>query len=151
MKKLIFVAVLFAGTAAYSQDMDSYLQMLRSEVKTEKIALITKAMQFNEQESPIFWPIYEEYQHEQGKITDQRIALIKDFAANYDALTDEKASELAKQTFKLEEQRTGLKKKYFKKIEKALSSRQAAKFFQVENQINLLIDLQVAAGVPLIK
>ena len=53
--------------------------------------------------------------------------------------------------FALEKRRTKLKKKYFKKFEKALSAITAAKFIQVENQINLLIDLQIASDLPLIK
>jgi len=51
----------------------------------------------------------------------------------------------------LEKKRTKLKKKYFKRFERALSATIAAKFIQVENQINLLIDLQIASELPLIK
>jgi hypothetical protein len=53
--------------------------------------------------------------------------------------------------FALEKRRTKLKKKYFKKVEKALSATIAAKFIQVESQINLLADLQIASELPLIK
>jgi hypothetical protein len=44
-----------------------------------------------------------------------------------------------------------LKKKYFKKFDKVLPSKTVAKFFQLENQINLLIDLQIASELPFIK
>jgi vacuolar-type H+-ATPase subunit D/Vma8 len=77
--------------------------------------------------------------------------LIKDYAQNYDNLTNEKAKELAREVFAIEKRRTKLKKKYFKRFEKALSAVIAAKFIQVENQINLLIDLQIASELPLIK
>ncbi len=77
--------------------------------------------------------------------------MIKDYVQNYDNLTDGKARELARKVFSLEKRRTKLKKKYFKRFEKALSATIAAKFIQVENQINLLIDLQIASELPLIK
>ena len=53
--------------------------------------------------------------------------------------------------FELEKRRTKLKKKYFKKFEKAVSAVVAAKFIQIENQINLLVDLQIASELPLIE
>ena len=66
-------------------------------------------------------------------------------------MTDDKARELAKKSFDLEEKKTGLKRKYFKKFAKAIAAKKAARFFQIENQINTALDLQVAASVPLIK
>jgi hypothetical protein len=66
-------------------------------------------------------------------------------------MTDEKAKELVQKALKLEGRRTKLKRKYFRKFDRVLSSKTVAKFFQLENQINLLIDLQIASELPLIK
>ena len=38
-----------------------------------------------------------------------------------------------------------LKKKYFKGFDRVLPSKTVATFFQLENQIDLIIDLQIAA------
>ena len=38
---------------------------------------------------------------------------------------------------------------YYKKIKKVLPATTAAKFIQVQNQINLMIELQVASQLPL--
>ena len=96
-------------------------------------------------------PVYREYVFELTKLGDARIALIKDYAQHYKSMTDEKAKELMKEVFKLEGKRTKLKKRYFKKLDRVLASKTVAKFFQLENQINLLIDLQIASELPLIK
>ena len=149
----VFLGLLLIGTAAQGQDydVDAYLEMLRSDVKTEKIAIITEVMDFTEEESSAFWPEYRKYEFDLAKITDQRIALIKDFAAHYDKMTDEKAKELIDTSIKLQEKRLDLKKKYFKSFQKVLPTIKAAKLIQLENQINLLIDLQIAAELPLIE
>ena len=115
------------------------------------MAIIANVMQFTNEESKTFWPIHREYEVEFAKIGDARIALIKDYAQHYETMTDEKAKELVQRALKLEERRTKLKKKYFRKFDKVLSSKTVAKFFQLENQINLLIDLQIASELPLIK
>ncbi len=154
MKKLLLVIIvlLLANTVSYGKGVDAYIQLLRSDARTQKAVVITEAMQFTDEESTAFWPVYREYELELSKIIDDRIELIKDYVQNYDNLIDEKAKELARKVFALEKRRTKLKKKYFKKFEKALSATIAAKFMlQVEEQINLLIDLQIAEELPLIK
>ena len=153
MKKLllIIIVLLLANSVSYGNGVDAYIQLLRSDARTQKAAVITEAMQFTDEESSAFWPVYREYELELSKIIDDRIELIKDYSQNYDILTEEKAKEIAKKVFAIEKRRTKLKKKYFKRFSKALSAIIAAKFIQVENQINLLIDLQIASELPLIK
>lgn len=148
----VAAANLSFGTAAYAQGGgEAYLELLRSDIKTQKTALVTEAMQLSDDEASVFWPIYREYQFELDKLTDRRIALIKDYAQHYNSMTDEKANELMMGVFKLDEDLTKLRKKYYKQLEKALSSTTAARFFQIDNQINMLLRLQVAAELPLIK
>jgi hypothetical protein len=153
MKKLLLViiALFLINTVAYGGEVKAYIELLKSDMRTQKIAVITEAMRFTDKGASAFWPIYREYEIELSRIIDDRIELIKDYSQNYYNLTNEKAKELARQVFALEKRRTKLKKKYFKKFEKALSAITAAKFIQVENQINLLIDLQIASDLPLIK
>jgi hypothetical protein len=58
------------------------------------------------------------------------------------------ADELASAAFSLEAQRAELKKKYFNIMKKALSARTAARFFQVENQMQQIVDLQISSNLP---
>ncbi len=148
---LIIIVLLLANTVSYGEGVDAYIELLKSDMRTQKVAVITEALQLTGKESSAFWPVHREYELELSEIIDDRIELIKDYAQNYDNLTDEKARELAKKVFAMEKRRTKLKKKYFKKFERALSATIAAKFIQVENQINLLVDLQIASQLPLIK
>ena len=66
-------------------------------------------------------------------------------------MTDKQASDLAKKSFDLEEKKTDLKRQYFKKFAKVIPAKKAARFFQIDNQLNMALDLQVAAALPLIK
>jgi hypothetical protein len=151
MKKLLWLAVMMAAPALAHAQQDAYVELLRSDVKTQRVAIVTEVMQFSDSASAIFWPIYREYELESSQIGDDLLGLIKDYADSYDALTEEQAKALADRSFKVDEAQLKLKKKYFKKVEKALGSVIAAKFTQIENQIGLLIDLQIAQSLPLIQ
>lgn len=66
-------------------------------------------------------------------------------------MTDEVAQKLMERVFKAEENQIKLQKKYFKKMRKALPATIAAKFFHLERQIILRINLQIAAELPLLE
>jgi hypothetical protein len=130
-------------------NMRAYTELLRSDIRGQTSAIITEVMQFTEAEDAKFWPIYREFEAELAKINGERIALITDYADHYSALTDEVADKLARRALDLEARRQALKATYYDKIKAALSSKTAARFIQVENQILLLLDLQIAASLPL--
>lgn len=151
MKKLFLFAFLFSLANVFAQDADSYIEILKSEVKTDKKAIITETMQFTEQQSAAFWPIYTEFEYELEKLSNKRIANIKDFAANYDSLTNEKADELISKSFDFLEDRMSLNKNYYSKFAEVLTPIVAAKYMQLENQIQLILDLSIAENLPLAK
>jgi hypothetical protein len=133
------------------RNLSAYVELLRADVRAQKVAIITEIMGFSEDEDKAFWPIYREYDTELAKINDGRVALIDEYAKNYDKVTDDLADKLATQALELESQRTALKTKYYQRFKSALSARTAARFLQVENQLLLLIDLQIAASLPIVQ
>ncbi len=153
MRKLFVLAFMAITASAYGQDAqtEAYIELLRSDIRAGKVELITKVMKFTEEQSSAFWPVHREYDLKLSKIKDDRIKLIKEYATLYHKMTDKKAREMVKKSFDLQEKRLKLKKEYFEKFEKALSAVIAAKFIQLENQINRIVDLQIAMELPLIE
>lgn len=150
MKKWLFVlALLFVANTAYAQEQ--YVELLKSDIKTQKVAVITEAMGLEEAQSEPFWQIYRDYDYELAAIVDRRIAIIKDYAASFSSMTDDKAAELAKTSFKIESDRAKLREKYYKKFAKDLSPLVGARWLMIERTINNLMDLQIAAEMPLIQ
>lgn len=150
MKKTLILLsiILMAVGSLYSQE--AYLELLRSDLRTQKVALVTEAMELTDAQSEVFWPIFRKYDAELAALNDQRIALIKDYAQNFDKMTDAKADELTKQVFSLLGKRLKLQEEYYQQFSKALNPVLAARFMQVERQINALVDLQIASELPLI-
>ena len=137
-----------AASADKTLNLAAYVELLRSDLRTSKIAIITEVMGFTEAEDAAFWPIYRAYDAEMTKLGDERIALIKDYAASYSAMTDEKAASLAQAALNLEGRRNAAKAGCYEKVKAALNPQVALRFLQVEHQLQLLIDLQVAAMLP---
>ena len=132
-------------------NLSAYTELLRADLRAEHVEVITEVMEFTEAEDAKFWPIYREYETELAKINDDRIALIKEYADNYATLTDATADRLATRALELETRRQGVKAACYNRLRTVISPRTAAKFLQVENQILLLLDLQIAASLPVIE
>jgi hypothetical protein len=105
-------------------------------------------MQFTEAEDAAFWPIYREYELELTRINDERLGAFQTYSKTYTNLTAATANELMVKVLDLESRRTELKQKFYGKLKSAVSPLTAAKALQIENQIALLIDLQIAAALP---
>ena len=143
------------GTKAADDTRDAnlraYVQLLRSDLRTEKVAIITEVMTFTEEEDAKFWPIYREYETKLANLNDERLRGIKEYADNFDKVTDELADRLVRGALGLEERRNALKLDVYNKLKTALSAKTAARFLQVENQILLLLDLQIASSLPIVQ
>lgn len=136
---------------ARERNMHAYMEMLRSDIRTEKVAVIKQVMQFTHDEDAAFWPIYREYEVELTRLNDDLVKLVETYANVYDKLTAETANDLVVKSLDIESRRTALKQKYFAKFKAAVPPRTAARFMQVENQIQLLLDLQIAASLPVLQ
>jgi hypothetical protein len=144
-------ATLFLGLFAASspaQELESYIELLRSDIATEKMAMITEVMQFSEEEASAFWPVYRDYQFELEKIGDKYLVTIKEYAKNYDSLTEEMAKDLTERSIKVRKNRLDLQKDYFKKFSKLITPIRAARWLQLENQLGLLLELQLVSQIP---
>src|SRR5262245_3341646 len=136
---------------AREANLRAYVELLRADVRFERVAIITEMMQFTEAEDEKFWPVYREYETALSKVNDERLALIKEYAGAYGNITDEIADRLARGALDLEARRHALKVQYYDRFKSVLSPKTGAKFLQVENQILLIIDLQIAASLPVVQ
>jgi hypothetical protein len=153
MKKLFLVlTLLFAASAFAQDDLAEWVQLLKQDLKAQKKEVITKGMQtFTDEEAKRFWPIYDAYNTELGNFVDARVALIKAYVDDYDTMTDAKATELLNRRFNILKQRALLDEKYRKQFATALSPRRLVRFYQIEHQLDLLIELQVVSQIPKMK
>jgi hypothetical protein len=153
MKKLFLAfTLLFAASTFAQDDLAEWVQLLKQDLKAEKKEVITKGMQtFTDEEAKRFWPIYDAYNTELGNFVDARVALIKAYVDDYDKMTDAKATELLNRRLSIQKQRALLDEKYRKQFATALSPRRLVRFYQIEHQLDLLIELQVVSQIPKMK
>ena len=139
------------GPAVTQPGTDQDIQLLRADVRSEKKQIIAANMQLTDAEATKFWPIYDQYASALTRIGDDRLAIIKEYAQNYDIMTDAQAKGLIQRWAAADEQGLHLRMQYIPKFEEVLPGKKAALFFQLDRRMGLLIDLQLAAMIPMVK
>ncbi len=148
---LTILLLLAVALPAAADSEEQWLELFRADLRADKVAILTEAMELNDAQGKEFWPVYREYEGQLAQIGDRRLELIRRYAENYTTLSEDQAKEIASTWFGIMDDRAKLRKKYYKKIERTLKSSIAARFIQVEHQLSLLLDLEIASEMPLIE
>jgi hypothetical protein len=149
MKSILAVALVLISTTVLAQV--NTLELLRQDLKTQKVAILTASLPMTEKQSEVFWPLYREYSNELTKLGDRRVAVIKTFAAKYDSIDEKTADQLIKESMSIGKDRNGLLERTYEKVAKDLGTIMAARFLQVENQLLTLVDAQITSQMPLVR
>jgi len=94
MKKVLSIVVVFCAlflftVPVYAQDKPADTnQLVREKIQADKKLFIAENMELTESEAKAFWPVYEGYQKDLGKIVDRAKKLIENYANNYQTMTD---------------------------------------------------------------
>ncbi len=138
-------------TTASQAGTDQDIQLLRQDLRSQKKQIVAANMQLTDAEATKFWPVYDEYAAELAKIGDTKLALIKEYAQTYDSMTDAQAKSLIKRWAASDEAAMNLRMRYIPKFEQVLPGKKAALFFQMDRRLGLLMELQVASIIPMVK
>jgi hypothetical protein len=138
-----------APTGTSKQNIAEEVKLLRKDVRAEKQKIMGQAMGLDADQSKKFWPIYKDYDRQLTKLNDVRLGNITAFAQNYSNMTDNKADEIVNAAISFRKKRIDLMANTYDKVRAAIGAPLAARFLQVENMLNNLIDLQIDSNLPL--
>jgi hypothetical protein len=126
----------------------AYIELLRTDIRKSKSQVMGEVLRLDTDDSQKFWPIYKEFETELTRIGDQIVTVLHTYVDNYSNMTDAMADKLGTKVLSIEQERNALKKKYFDRVKNSMGAVTAMRFLQVENQLERLLDLQVAAQLP---
>jgi Spy/CpxP family protein refolding chaperone len=127
------------------------IKLFRKDVKSIRKQLIAANMDLTDAQAQQFWPVFDQYTAELAAIYDKKFALLKDYAQNSDALTDEQAESYIQGRAEVEQSIAQLRLKYFPIFRKVLSGKATAFFFQLDWRLALVVDVQLASETPVIE
>jgi hypothetical protein len=127
---------------------ESDFELMRSDIRTKKAAMIADRMKFTDQEAAAFWPVYRKYEADLAAINDKKVAIMKDYISRHQSLNDAQAKQLVEDVFDVDQKTLDLRRKCFAELEKALPAKTIVRWLQLERRLQLLVDAQLAKDLP---
>jgi len=157
MKKVLSLVTMFVicflfvvPVCAQDKPVDTN-ELLKDKIRADKKLVVAEDMQLTDAEAKVFWPVYEGYQKEQAKLYERYKNLVTEYAKNYETMTDKMAKKLLDDFMRIESDRLKLKNEYLPKFRKVLSEKKVARYYQLENKIDAIVNYEVAKVIPLVK
>ncbi|TLN12594.1 hypothetical protein FDZ71_08850 [bacterium] len=157
-KTVLFLMMVFALSVsvpsfAAEKPTESDMKILLEKMKADKKLLVAANMKLSDAEAGKFWPVYDAYQVELGKLNKRVVALIEAYAKDYNnnSLTDEKAKKMVSEMIAIDEAEAAMKKSFVPKLNKVLPAVKVARYLQIENKIRAAVKYELASAVPLVE
>jgi F0F1-type ATP synthase delta subunit len=144
---MIFFSLLVSQTIQAQSEMEE-TELIQSIFGMEKKAIVAEFIGLDSDNT--FWTLYDEYETKRKELGKERLAVLIDYAENYDNLNDAKYDELIADIISLRKSTDKLMDQYYKKIKKTSGSKISAQFFQLEGYFLIQIRATIFEGIPYI-
>lgn len=152
MKTLAIILTTLVFSTSLAQDITTdWTQLLKKNVQKESKKLIEQNLELTKDQAKLFWQLYDEYDTALLEVTNERLKNISDYMVNYKSLDNAKAEKLLRTALELDQRKLNIQNEYYNKLIVVLPATIVGKFFQLDQYIELLIQLQRSENIPLIQ
>jgi len=140
------------GVAATAQDKPAdNMDVLREKMRADKKVVVASVLELTESEAKAFWPVYNAYQGDMIAHYDRVFKLLETYAAAYQTMTDETATQLLGEYLALETNYFALLNAYVPRFGRVLPGRKVTRLYQLESKARAIVDYEFAREIPLLK
>jgi hypothetical protein len=152
MKHLLLLSI---GTlfflSSYAQSNKEDIDMIQSIYGKEKKAIFADfIMPADDAKKQAFWDLYDAYETERKALAKKRIDILEKYADTYLTLDDKSTDELIISMKNQGKAVEGLIDTYYKKMKKAVGTKQAAQFYQLEGYLLSVTRVYILGNIPFI-
>lgn len=127
------------------------IQSLREGLRSDKRQATAEALKLTEAEAAKFWPIYDKYIAELTTINNAKYGLIKEYSEKFGSYNDKQATDFIKRWLDVDIKASQLRSRYVPIVGKVLPGVKAASFFQIDRRLAMLVNLGLAAQLPILQ
>lgn len=146
---VVAMVTLLGGVVAAQENAPTQKQLDIAALRAQRKAIIGANMKLTPKEAKVFWPLYEQYEDAMDKVDKRHAREIKEYAKNYQNLTDAQANQKLDEVLEVAQDRVNVQKEFVPKFRAVLPGITVTRFFQVDNKLHALVQCQIAQLVPL--
>jgi len=151
-KNVVLVLAMILGlTGALAFGQADEIELTRAVIQTERQAIVAANLGLTNEEGQRFWPLFREYRNDVARIGDRAVKMVKTYAENYENLSEETAEWMLKEFVEIEKAKAANREAWVPRFREVLSPVRLARFFQIENKLDTIVDYDLAGSIPLVR
>jgi Spy/CpxP family protein refolding chaperone len=130
---------------------EQLLEQFRTDLQAKSADVMAKGMTLTADQAAKFWPLFEQFQKEQGAIVDGQMKATQQFAEKYTALSDADAQAYITALLDRDGKMQDLRVKWLKKFQDVVPAKIAARAIQIDRRLGQVTQVKMSSQIPLIK
>ncbi len=132
--RMAMLITLMAGcTAVFAQGGDRHKQG-KDEIEAMKIGFLTKRLELTPDEAKVFWPVYESFQSERGKLHRERKDRRKQMRSSMNELSDAEVEKEVDAEIAFRQSELDVMTKYHVQFKQVLPVKKVARLYRAEEE-----------------
>jgi hypothetical protein len=145
----LFVYFSMLSIPIHAQEVNQVdFEKAKSFLQQEREAIFIQALHLSISQATVFHPIYVKFNREKRDLDDQMISLGINYGENYNQLDHKLMRNFIRQSKAYQRKELGVRKKYYRKLGKEISTEIASQFYEVDDFISTSLRLNVLMGLP---
>jgi hypothetical protein len=136
--------------APTQQQVAAAIDTIRMETESARKQTVAANMTFTDMEATAFWPVYDAYRAAMNKARDGEWMVIQTYAMNQSKLSDSLAQRLVGQWMDSRKAQQDVRTQFLPQFAKAIGWMKTARFYQVDNKMDLIVDVSRSSSIPLV-
>ncbi len=143
----LFLSLLsIPGLAQQASQVD--LETAKRVLQQERETIFIEALHLSVSQAVVFHPIYVEFNKEKRALDDLFIKLFVEYSENYNHLDAGRMHNFIKHSKEHQRKELRVRKKYYKRLDKSISTELASQFYEVDDFISTMLRLNILMGLP---
>lgn len=151
LRFIILMGLILGFVAPMTFGQADEIELTRAIIQTQRQAIVAANLGLTDEEGQKFWPLFRGYRADLAKTGDRSVKLITTYAESYESLTDETASWMINEFVAIEKEKAAAREAWAPRFREVLSPVKLARYFQIENKLDAIVNFELADSIPLVQ
>jgi hypothetical protein len=151
LRFIVFVMCLVGLAGSFAMGQADEIQLNRAIIQAQRQAIVAANLGLTEEEGQRFWPLFRDYRNDLAKSGDRLVKLITTYADNYENLSDDTATWMVTEYHSIAKEQIETREGWLPRFREVISPVKLARFVQIENKLDAIVNYELADTVPLVQ
>ena len=140
--------IIYSSSSQAQENSPANVEKVKRNLQLEREKIFINALHLTISQATVFHPIFVDFNKEKRVLDDLLLSLFVKYGDNYEHLNEKIMDEFIEQSEAYEKKELKVRKRYYNKLKRAISTELASQFYEVDDLVSTILRINVLAGLP---